>query len=130
VFGGVAIDDILADRNRHPEVARLTAGFQLVPDPALDAEWPERYVSEVVVHARDGRTLVRRVTAARGTPENPMTADEVRDKYRQLAGGVAPAVRVEGIRRLVERLDRLPDVRGLARLLRAPMTGRRSRPPA
>ncbi len=40
VFGGVMIDDILQDRMRHPEVARLRAGTRMVADPDLDQELP------------------------------------------------------------------------------------------
>jgi 2-methylcitrate dehydratase PrpD len=126
VFGGVSVDDILLDRRRHPEVARLARRVELVADPALDAAWPARYASEVEVLTRDGRRLVRRVDAARGTPENPMTADEIREKCRRLLRDVVPAARAEAIARLVEGLAGLPDLRRLAVLLRAPV-GRRRR---
>jgi 2-methylcitrate dehydratase PrpD len=126
VYGGVRVDDILADRNRHPEVARLARSFELVADPSLDAEWPGRYVSEVEIRTRDGGALVRRVAAARGTPENPMTPDEIRRKYDALLRGVVPDRRAAAIRAAALALDRLPDVRGLGRLLR-PAVGRARR---
>ena len=47
VFGRVVIDDILFDRTRHPEVARLRRGMTFVPDPELDASYPARYTSIV-----------------------------------------------------------------------------------
>ncbi len=43
VFGRVIVDDILFDRQRHPEVARLSSGMALIHDPELDAGYPERY---------------------------------------------------------------------------------------
>ncbi len=125
VSGAVGFDDILRDRRRHPEVRRLAAAVDVVADPALDAEWPGRYVSEIEVRTRDGRTLGRRVPAARGTPENPMTADEVRAKYHALVDPVLPARRAERLRVLVEGLDRLADVRTLGRLLRPRVRRRR-----
>jgi len=124
VFGRVMIDDILFDRVRHPEVARLRASMELVHDPALDPGYPERYTSVVEVHTRDGRTLSRRVEAAKGTRENPLTPDEVRAKYRRLVAHAIPAARAEAILAEVERLDRARDLTRLARLLRA-RTGRR-----
>lgn len=123
VFGRVLIDDILFDRNRHPEVARLSAGMRLLHDPALDAAYPARYTSVVELHLRDGRTVSRRVEFARGMAENPLTANEVRAKYRRLAAGVVPGARAEAIAAAVERIDRAPDLTRLAALLRAP-TGR------
>jgi 2-methylcitrate dehydratase PrpD len=130
VFGGVTIDDILLDRSRHPEVARLAAGMTLVHDAVLDAEYPARYTSVVELTTRDGRTLTRRVDAAKGTPENPLAPDEVRAKYRQLTAGLVPSPRAAAILALVEGIERTPDLRGLARLLRAPIGGRRRRRPS
>jgi 2-methylcitrate dehydratase PrpD len=119
VFGGVTIDDILLDRVRHPEVARLRAATEVIHDPGLDAEYPARYASVVEVRTRDGRTLSRRVDAARGTVENPIGADAVRAKFRRLAAGVVDAARAEAIRHATEAIDRAPDTRRLCALLRA-----------
>jgi 2-methylcitrate dehydratase PrpD len=119
VFGGVTVDDILRDRIRHPEVARLAAGMTLIPDAALDAEYPERYTSVVELHTRDGRTLVRRVEAARGTPANPLTPEEVRAKFDRLTAAVIPRARAAAIAGAVARLDRSESATRLASLLRA-----------
>jgi 2-methylcitrate dehydratase PrpD len=128
VFGRVVIDDILFDRARHPEVARLSSGMTLVHDPALDADYPERYTSIVELRLRDGRTVSRRVDYAKGTRENPLTADEVRAKYFRLAGPVVPRARAEAIMAAVDHLDRAPDLTRLAALLRQ-RTGRPRRKP-
>ncbi|MBI3457068.1 MAG: MmgE/PrpD family protein [Candidatus Rokubacteria bacterium] len=128
VFGRVTIDDILKNRSRHPEVARLSAGMTLVHDPSLDAQYPERYTSVVEITTRDGRTLSRRVESAKGTPENPLTPDEVRMKYRRLTAGVVPAARAEAILALVDRIDREADVTRLAGLLRARTGGAGAKP--
>ncbi len=118
VFGRVIIDDILFDRKRHPEVARLSRGMQLVHDPALDAHYPERYTSIVELSLKDGRTLSRRVEHAKGTRENPLTADEVRAKYVRLTAPVVPRARAQAIMAAVDGIDRAPDLRSLAALLR------------
>ncbi len=81
VFGGVTIDDILRDRLRHPEVARLRAKTRLVADPELDTGWPEVYASIVEVTTTDDRRFSRRVDHARGTMENPLTPEEIHRKY-------------------------------------------------
>ena len=126
VFGRVIIDDILFDRKRHPEVARLSSGMTLVHDPALDAHYPERYTSIVELHLRDGRMVFRRVELAKGTRENPLTADEVRAKYFRLTAPVVPRGRAEAIMAAVDRLDGAKDLTSLAALLRA-KTGARTK---
>jgi 2-methylcitrate dehydratase PrpD len=125
VFGRVTIDDILGDRIRHPEVARLAAGMTLVHDPALDAEYPARYPSVIELHTRDGRILVRRVDAAKGTPDDPLTPAEVRAKFDALTATVIPRARAAAIAAAVAGLDRAARVSRLATLLRARVGARR-----
>jgi 2-methylcitrate dehydratase PrpD len=120
VFGRVIIDDILFDRKRHPEVARLSRGMRFIHDPALDATYPERYTSIVELLLKDGRTLSRRVEHAKGTRENPLTPDEVRAKYFRLTAPVVPRPRAGAIMAAVDTIDRAPDLAQLAALLRRP----------
>jgi 2-methylcitrate dehydratase PrpD len=126
VFGRVMIDDILFDRQRHPDVARLSSGMTLIHDPALDAGYPEHYTSVVELLLRDGRTVSRRVEFARGTRENPLTADEVRAKYFRLTGPIVPRERAEALMAAVDRLDKTRDLTPLAALLRQKTGGRTS----
>jgi len=127
VFGRVIIDDILFDRQRHPEVARLSSGMALIHDPALDAHYPERYDSIVELSLKDGRTLARRVEHARGTLENPLTPDEVRAKYTRLTGPLLPRKRADAIMAAVDGIDRARDLSRLGMLLRQ-RTGSARRP--
>ena len=120
VFGRVMIDDILQDRKKNPEVARLSAHTSMVGDPELEKTYPERYASIVEVTATDGRRLSRRVDYAKGTMENPLTPEEIHRKYLTLATTVTTAAHAERIAELVRRADRLPDMSRLAGLLRNP----------
>ncbi len=118
VFGQVMIDDILQDRTRHPEVARLSRNTRMVGDPELDKGWPECYASIVEVTTTDGRRLSRRVDHARGTMENPLTPEEIHQKYLKLATTVTSASHAERIAEVVQRIERLTDVHGLTAMLR------------
>jgi 2-methylcitrate dehydratase PrpD len=119
VFRQVLIDDILQDRRKHPEVARLGARTRMVGDPELEKTWPEVYASIVEVTTRDGRRLSRRVDHARGMRENPLTAEELRQKYVKLSTSVTTASHAARIADLVGRIHRLSDIGELADLLRS-----------
>jgi 2-methylcitrate dehydratase PrpD len=119
VFGRVLIDDILQDRLRNPEVARLRQHTRLIADPELDGGWPETYASIVEVTTADGRHLSARVDHAKGTMENPLTPDEIHQKYLKLATTVTTAAQAEQIAEVVQRIDKAPAVIRLAALLRA-----------
>jgi 2-methylcitrate dehydratase PrpD len=118
VFGQVMIDDILQDRMRHPEVARLRPHTRLIADPELDGGWPETYASIVEVTTRDGRHFSARVDHAKGTMENPLTPEEIHRKYQILATTVTSAANAEQIAEIVEKIDKSPDVTRLTGLLR------------
>ena len=119
VFGRVMIDDILQDRMRNPEVARLRKQTRLVADPELDGGWPEAYASIVEVTTTDGRHLSARVDHAKGNMENPLTPDEIYRKYQGLATTVTSAVHAAQIAGVVREIETSPDVTRLAGLLRS-----------
>ncbi len=118
VFGRVLIDDILQDRLQNPDVARLQKKTRMIPDPDLDSGWPEQYSSVVEIDTADARTLSARVDHAKGTMENRLTAEELRQKYLTLATTVTSAAHAEAIAGLVQRIERLPEISRLAGLLR------------
>jgi 2-methylcitrate dehydratase PrpD len=118
VFGRVMIDDILQDRLRNPEVARLRKHTRLVADPGLDGGWPEAYASIVEVTTTDGRHLSARVDHAKGNMENPLTPEEISRKYQGLATTVTSAAHAAQIAGVVHEIETSPDVTRLAGLLR------------
>lgn len=113
----VLIDDILFDRRGEPAIAALTARTQVLADDDLNPEFPERYTTLVEVDAR-GQTFTRKVTYAKGCPENPLTPTELEAKFRMLASSVVSAERVEGIIQTVRGVASAPLVESLTALLR------------
>ena len=98
-----------------PAVLALMARTELIADEATSGTRKGR----LVVHRHDGGALEEFVTAVSGTAQNPMSTSEVVAKCRDLLEptiGAGPAD--ELIRTLLEPA-RLPDVRGLRRLLEA-----------
>ncbi len=85
-------------------MARVTAAA----DPAIRVD-----AARITVRLTDGRVLEERVAAARGTPDNPLTREEVEAKFTRLAGVVLPTDRVA---RLAAALRRLPEVGDVAEI--------------
>jgi 2-methylcitrate dehydratase PrpD len=103
-------------RMQDPAILRERAKVQLVPDEELEKLIPVR-VAIVEVTLTDGTRLTERVEHVRGTPENPMTRDEVVAKAREL---MAPVLGAATCSKLIERvlaLDTVKDVRELRPLL-------------
>jgi len=89
-----------------------------VPDEELERLIPVR-VAIVEITLTDGTQLSERVEHVRGTPENPMTPDEVVAKAREL---MASVLGDKVCSKLIDRvlgLDDVKDIRELRALLRA-----------
>jgi 2-methylcitrate dehydratase PrpD len=103
-------------RMQDPGVLRVRAKVKLVPDEDLERLIPKR-VAIVEVTLNDGTKLTERVEAVRGTPENPMTREEVVAKARDL---IAPVLGDEKCTKLIDRMlnfENVKDIRELRPLL-------------
>jgi 2-methylcitrate dehydratase PrpD len=67
----------------------------------------------VKVSLRGGKVLEATVHKAKGNPENPMTIQEIRQKYRDCCFGILPEHSVEKSLSLLENLDQLESIREL-----------------
>ena len=94
------------ERLQDPAVLRERAKVQLIPDPELERLMPLR-VAIVDVTLTDGSHLTQRVDNVRGTPENPMTRDEVIAKASDLITPVFGATKCSN---LIDRIFRLESV--------------------
>jgi len=103
-------------RMQDPAILRERAKVQLVPDEELEKLIPAR-VAIVEVTLTDGTRLTERVEHVRGTPENPMTRDEVVAKARELMTPVLGAATCSNLIERVLALDTVKDVRELRPLL-------------
>jgi 2-methylcitrate dehydratase PrpD len=99
-------------RMQDPTVLRARAKVQLVPDEELERLIPVR-VAIVEVTLTDGTQLTERVDHVRGTPENPMTTDEVVAKAREL---MAPILGASACLSLIEHVLGLQDVKDIREL--------------
>jgi 2-methylcitrate dehydratase PrpD len=106
----------LTDEKVMDQKAReLVKRVKLIPDPEM--EYPSSKV-RILVKTRDGRLLDTMYFPPKGTPENPMTEEELMDKYRECSewGGVARE-RIEESMKMLMEIEKLDDVGDLMRLM-------------
>ena len=83
------------------------------------ATYPAAFPGGVRIRLRDGRIIEADFPHQRGGPENPMTPDEVRTKFRENAGLALGDVAVEALEEGVLALEEQDDLRSLFSLLSA-----------
>jgi 2-methylcitrate dehydratase PrpD len=103
-------------RMQNAEILRQRAKIQLVPDEELERLYPRR---EAIVEVTlvDGTRLSERVSAVRGTLDNPMTGEEVAAKSRDLLTPVVGAGQATRLIETVLSLETVMDIRRLRPLL-------------
>jgi 2-methylcitrate dehydratase PrpD len=116
-------------RMKDARVQAAKVRVQLVADKALmDPAAPRS--GRVDVTLKDGRTVSHFTRHAPGTPENPMTTEQVNAKARLLMAPVLGANNAEAVIERVNALERLKDVRELRPFLagkRTAVTGPRKK---
>src|SRR5260370_41996565 len=107
MVAGMLLDKTVTFRSTHdtarmkdPEVLRERAKVQLIKDDELQNLMPLR-VAVVDIKLADGKRLTKRVDNVRGTPQNPMTREEVLAKAKDL---ITPVMGVAGGTKLVGRV--------------------------
>ena len=99
-------------RMKEPEVLQQRSKIQLIKDEELQNLMPLR-VAIVDIKMADGTHLTRRVDNVRGTPENPMTREEVVTKATDL---ISPVLGAAVAIKLVERVMNLEAVKNISDL--------------
>jgi 2-methylcitrate dehydratase len=114
--GEVWLDQFSERRIADPALLDLVSRVEVQPDPRLNARYPASTPNRVTVSMKTGRRAVREVAYPRGHSGNPMTDEEVEEKFRRLAAGeMSPGRQAEVLRRLWA-LEAEKDLRSLLSL--------------
>jgi len=102
-------DEARADRR----ILSLARRVMVREDPAMTAQLPSLRPATVTLTLADGRKLSAKALTNRGDTEDPYSADDVRDKFRALAGPVWGTERSEDVIRAVAEIDKAEGVGAL-----------------
>ncbi|MEJ2056840.1 MAG: MmgE/PrpD family protein [Desulfofustis sp.] len=112
-----SLDRYCMEEIHNPEIIQLMKRVRCVRDPELDRKFPRKWPASVTITTKRGRVLKRHLDYPKGDPENPLSWDELIEKFKTLASEVLRLERCEEIVQLVRRLDDLRDIRELFALL-------------
>lgn len=109
--GQAFVEQFEPARIAEPRVFDLIARIEAKVGPEIDALGPaHRHMARVTVTTRDGRTLTEEVRHRRGSPENPVSAEDIVAKFCTLAGRTRSKDDVMRLIELTGRLETLDDV--------------------
>lgn len=124
-FDGVAfVAQYAEDRLADPLLLDFIGRVHARVDPEIEAMGPAyRHAARVAVTTRDGRSFQHEILNRRGSPENPMSPQDVEYKFRNVVAPCLSLGDTDRIVALVDRLDRLDSTSELVALLAAPRNG-------
>jgi 2-methylcitrate dehydratase PrpD len=117
--GAIDVADFDDGRWNEPAVRALRSRVRVEHAPELDERYPDVDSSEIVAELVDGTVLRRRLDAPPGSPDNPMTANEIREKFDGLAGRAIPRAQSGELARFIATMDATTRMRALGPLLAA-----------
>jgi 2-methylcitrate dehydratase PrpD len=103
-------------RMQNPRVLRERDKVHVIADEGLERLLPKR-IAIVEVTLADGTRLIERNDTVRGSPENPMSKDEITAKAQDLMAPIFGVAQSSKLIKKIFALDQIKDVRELRPLL-------------
>jgi len=110
VYGDVWIDSYTPDKIRNPKVLELMRKMKIVVSPELDRMYPEAIPNRITIRTRGGGKRTEQVDYPRGHPRNPMTDEEVIDKFTRLTEQYLTEGQIKSVIDMVFNLEKLDNV--------------------
>ena len=113
-----ALPEFTDETTNRPDVKNMISRINFGVHPEAEAAGYDKMTTIIDIHLKDGRTISGRADFGKGSPANPMSYDEVAEKFRGCAEFASwDKARTEKIVGLVRDLENLESIRTLTTLL-------------
>jgi 2-methylcitrate dehydratase PrpD len=120
----IGAGDVTGDALHDAAILHLSNSMILTESEAYNARFPAERWAHVTFTLNDGTRLTSEPAIARGNPENPLSDDEITEKFHLLANPVLGADRAARIKNLVSQLVDEPEaLNELRQFICDPVTG-------
>lgn len=100
------------------DVQEMLRRVNFYVDPEADQAGLDKMTSMIKARMKDGRVLRGRAQFAKGSPANPMSYDDVEEKFRDVAGFAQwPRQSADAVIAFVKTMESAPDVNKLTAIL-------------
>jgi 2-methylcitrate dehydratase PrpD len=116
----VTLQQFTDEKIKEPEIVALMPRIKLLPTPELRQTIATGRSTIVEIKLKDGRQLVERCDFPPGTPNNPLSDEELFQKYRSCAKLVLPEKETEESIELIMNLETMDNICRLLNLVGVP----------
>lgn len=111
------VDEFTEESIMDPEILAVIPKVRWEADPEDDKNYPDCYSASVTIKTRDGKQHKSRAEFPKGDPENPVTQEELEQKFVNLACRTLDKDKVNDIISRIWDLENLENIRDLTDLL-------------
>jgi 2-methylcitrate dehydratase PrpD len=116
---GLGLDDFTDALIHDPTRRELMRRISVTSDPRCDAIFPQQAPAILSVRTKDGRRMVEEVLINRGSPERPLSDNELAVKFSENCRRVLVSETTEALRSSIDRIEETADVAQIVRILAA-----------
>jgi 2-methylcitrate dehydratase PrpD len=115
--GKATLDEYTLENVKSFQVKELMDRIHCVEDPELEKEYPQKWPASVNLVTKDGKQFSARIDYPKGDPENPLTWDELIDKFKNLISPVFSSEKQNEIITRVKSLEKGEDINNFLNIL-------------
>ena len=105
--GRVTTEQFKDEKLNDPRIRGLLPRIKAIADPEVEAAFPARQICKVTIRLAGGREVSGRVDYPKGDPRNPLTRDELLQKFDGLSSSALRAGQRDLILDLVDHIETL-----------------------
>jgi 2-methylcitrate dehydratase PrpD len=120
VHGKAGLSQFTDTAVNEPEVQNMIKRVHFYTDPEAEAAGYDKMTTIIHIHLKNGRTISGRADFGKGSPADPMSYEDVADKFRQCAEYAHwPEAKASKIIEFVKSIENASDMRKLTALYSA-----------
>lgn len=106
LYGNASLNQYRKKIIQAPEVKEMMKKVHCVEDPELEKVYPKQWPATAEIKTKDGRTFSTRIDYPKGDPENPLSWDELIEKFNGLASSIYSKARREKVIEQVRGIEK------------------------
>jgi len=117
LYGKASLDEYTQEKVESDEVKEMMRRILCVEDQEIEKEFPRKWPASVTISTKDGKEFSTRIDYPKGDPENPLSWDELTNKFRGLVKPIYTEQRTEEIIQSTKSLENVSEITSFTRLL-------------
>jgi 2-methylcitrate dehydratase PrpD len=105
--GYIGMDQFVEEKIAEPEIKEFMSKITLEAVPSFLEKYPGTLAAQIELKTKDGRVLEDESIFPKGHPQNPMSEEEVKEKFRKLALYTLTKGQIDKIIKIVDNLENI-----------------------